>query len=37
MCAESRILEVDLNPVIAAGPRAVTVDAVVIVGDSHEG
>jgi hypothetical protein len=33
LCAESRVLEVDLNPVIAAGPRAVAVDALVIVGD----
>lgn len=33
MCAEPRILEVDLNPVIAAGPGAVAVDALVFVGD----
>jgi len=33
LVAESRILEVDLNPVIAAGPDAVAVDAVIIVGD----
>lgn len=36
MCAEPRILEVDLNPVIAAGPRAVAVDVVLIVGARHE-
>jgi acyl-CoA synthetase (NDP forming) len=34
LCAEPRVLEVDLNPVIAAGPRAVAVDALVIVGDA---
>lgn len=33
LCAEPRVLEVDLNPVIAAGPRAVAVDALVIMGE----
>jgi hypothetical protein len=33
MCAEPRVREIDLNPVIAAGPRAVAVDALVIVGE----
>jgi acyl-CoA synthetase (NDP forming) len=33
MCAEPRIREIDLNPVIAAGPSAVAVDALVIVGE----
>ena len=28
-----RVVEIDVNPVIAAGPRAVAVDALVIVGD----
>jgi acetyltransferase len=32
-CAEPRIVEIDLNPVIAAGASAVAVDALVIVGD----
>ncbi|OLB96025.1 MAG: hypothetical protein AUH30_13770 [Candidatus Rokubacteria bacterium 13_1_40CM_68_15] len=32
MCVEPRVLEVDLNPVIAAGATAVAVDALVIVG-----
>lgn len=32
-CAEPRVVEVDLNPVIAAGASAVAVDALVIVGD----
>jgi acetate---CoA ligase (ADP-forming) len=32
MVAESRVLEVDLNPVIAAGRRAVAVDVVLIAG-----
>ena len=33
LVAESRILEVELNPIIAAGHEAVAVDAVIIVGD----
>ncbi len=32
MVAEPRVLEVDLNPVIAAGPRAVAVDVLLIAG-----
>jgi acyl-CoA synthetase (NDP forming) len=32
LTVEKRVLEVDLNPVIAAGPDVVAVDAVVIVG-----
>jgi acyl-CoA synthetase (NDP forming) len=34
ICAEPRVQEVDLNPVIAAGADAVAVDAVVVVGDT---
>lgn len=34
MLAEPRIVEIDLNPVIAAGRRAVAVDALVIVEDA---
>jgi hypothetical protein len=33
IAAGARVLEVDLNPVIAAGPDVVAVDAVVIVGN----
>lgn len=33
ICGEPRIVEVDLNPVIAAGAAAVAVDALVIMGD----
>jgi acyl-CoA synthetase (NDP forming) len=32
LTVEARVLEVDLNPVIAAGPDVVAVDAIVIVG-----
>jgi acyl-CoA synthetase (NDP forming) len=31
--SEPRVLEIDVNPVIAAGDRAVAVDALVVVGD----
>lgn len=34
ICAEPRVQEVDLNPVIAAGADAVAVDALVVVGDA---
>ncbi len=34
VCAEPRVQEVDLNPVIATGADAVAVDAVVVVGDA---
>lgn len=34
ICAEPRVQEVDLNPVIAAGAHAVAVDALVVVGDA---
>jgi acetyltransferase len=33
MAAAPRVIEIDLNPVIASGARAVAVDAVVILGD----
>jgi acetyltransferase len=34
---QRRIREIDVNPLIAAGADLVAVDALVIVGDSHEG
>jgi hypothetical protein len=37
LVAEPRIVEIDVNPVIAAGARAVAVDAVVIVGEPAAG
>jgi hypothetical protein len=37
LVAEQRIVEIDVNPVIAAGAHAVAVDAVVIVGESAAG
>jgi len=37
ICGEPRIVEVDLNPVIAAGDAAIAVDALVIVEDRDAG
>ena len=35
MAAEARVIEVDVNPVIAAGATAIAVDALVILGDTE--
>jgi len=37
MAAVPRAIEIDVNPVIAAGARAIGVDAVVILGDETRG
>jgi hypothetical protein len=37
MTAVPRIVEIDVNPVIAAGAHAIAVDAVVILGEESGG
>jgi hypothetical protein len=35
MAAAPRVIEIDVNPVIAAGPHAVAVDGLIILGDAE--